>query len=231
MNKMSGPDGRSKTPLSMSSVVQIKGWKLPEAESPSPLPSEADQAAPGTISTRDLLEPIFMRTFYVGSIAPFLFAFLGSLNVLAPYVEQARWLVASMAPIWPALPPQYQLVLETRGPGHAASYAFMCAALWTWPVIVAAVALREHARRRKQILPISRKEIGQFVVVLLFAFYFLVADTTTSGNHPLIRFRADQWGFFYLRSWFLFSITALLLAILVYAIGRVVLDRTLRRAA
>jgi hypothetical protein len=170
-----------------------------------------------------------MRTLYIGVIVPFLFALLGFSNVLAPYVEQAQLLVARMAPLWPALRPQYQLVLEVRGPGHAASYGFLCAALWTWPVICAVIFLREHFRRKEEILPISRKETGQFCLVLPFNFLLFFLDATSINTNPLVGFRADQWGFFYVRSWFLFSMTALVLAILVYVIGRVILDRNMRR--
>jgi len=42
--------------------------------------TETNQTADGMISTRNLLEPIFMKTVYVGVIAPFLFAYLGARN-------------------------------------------------------------------------------------------------------------------------------------------------------
>jgi hypothetical protein len=175
------------------------------------------------ISTRDLLEPIFMRTFYVGVIAPFLFAYLGSSNVLAPFVEQAQWLVSGLALIWPTLPTQYERVLEVRGVGHAASYGFLCAALWVWPAICAVAFLREHARRRQQVLPISPKEAGQFIVVFPFAILFLLFDQTKIAN-SLTGFQPDRWGFFYLRQWFVFGLIALVLAVLIYVVGRNILS-------
>jgi hypothetical protein len=179
------------------------------------------------ISTRNLLEPIFMRTFYVGVLAPFLFACLGSSNALAQFNEQSQWLVHGMAPIWPALPAQYELVLEVRGQGHAVSYGLMCAALWTWPIICAVAFLRAHTKRRKEILPVSPKEIGQFIVAFPFAFLLMVlGQTTTAGPFG---FYADEHGFFYFRQWFVFSVTALVLGILLYVVGRMILDLTWRR--
>jgi hypothetical protein len=191
--------------------------------------NEADRAMPGTISTRDLLEPIFMRTFYVGVITPLLFAYLGSSNLLTPFNEESRWLVSRLASIWPALPAQYELVLEIRGPGHAASYGLMCAALWAWPVICTVAFLWEHAKRRKEILPISPKEIGQLIVAFPFAFLLMfLGQTTITGPFG---FHADQWDFFYLRQWFVFSVTALVLGILLYVVGRIILDRVRGRTA
>jgi hypothetical protein len=184
----------------------------------------------GAISTRDLLEPLFMRTVNVGVFAPLLFAYLGSSNVLVPYIEQSQWLVSRMAPIWPALQAQYELVLNDLGAGHAASYGFLCAVLWTWPVICAATFLWAHEKRRKEILPISTKEIGQFFVVLPFAFAFLVFDQTKVVN-LLFGFHADHWGFFYLRQGLVFSLTALVLAILIYAVGRFMINSIGRRVA
>ena len=189
---------------------------------------EAGQAPPGTISTRDLIEPIFMRTFYVGVFAPLLFAYLGSSNVLAPFGEQSRWLVSRLSPIWPALSAQYELVLEVRGPGHASSYGLMCAALWTWPVICSIAFFRGHVKCRKEILPISPKEIGQFIVAFPFVFLLLALDQTRITS-PLFGFHADQYDLFYLRQWFLFSLTALVLAVVLYVVGRIILKRTWRR--
>ena len=134
------------------------------------------QAMLGTISTIDFMTPPFTRTLYVGAIVPFLFAFIGWWNVLAPYSEQAQWVVARMAPIWPALTPQFRVVLETLGPGQAASYGFFCAALWMWPVICAVAVLREHARQRQEILPISRKETGLFIIVFSVSLFPLFYD-------------------------------------------------------
>jgi hypothetical protein len=192
--------------------------------------SEADQALPSTISTRDLIDPIFMRTVYAGVIPALLFAYLGSSNVLAPFNEQSQWLVSGMAPIWPALPAQYELVREVRGTGHAASYGFMCAALWAWPIICAVAFLCAHAKRGKEILPFSRKEIGQFIFVAPLAFLIMVFDQTEALS-PLLRFFPDRLNFFYLRQWFFFSLPALVLAIVLYVVGRIVLGRTRRRAA
>jgi hypothetical protein len=197
----------------------------PSIDHGKPPLNEAGLAHPGAISTRDLIEPIFMRTVYVGVIAPLLFAYLGSLGALAPYNEQSQWLVSKLAPIWPVLPPQYELVLKVRGAGHAASFGFLCVALWAWPLICAVDFLWEHVKRRRVILPISPKEIGQFIVVFPFAVLVLVFDRTKVGG--VFGFNADQW-FFYLWQWVLFGSTALILAIVLYVVGRFILDRTQR---
>jgi hypothetical protein len=189
---------------------------------------DADQVTPSAISTRNLIEPIFMKTFYIGVIAPLAFAYLGSSNVLAPFYGQSQWLVSVLARIWPVLPAQYELVWEVRGPGHAASYGFMCAALWAWPVFCAVVYLWEHAKRRKEILPISPKEIGQFMVAFPFAVLVLVFDSTGIAS-PVFGFHADKPVLFYLRQWFLFALVALVLGILLYALGRTILDRIWRQ--
>jgi hypothetical protein len=180
---------------------------------------EAERAPTGMISTRELIDPIFMKTLYMGVMTPLLFAYLGSTNALAQYLPQSEWLVTRLAVVWPALPPQYELVLKVRGPGHAASFGLMCAALWTWPAIFAAILLKQHAARRSKILPFSTKEILQFILVVPFVFISLVLDDTRSRT-PLNAFYPDQWDFFYLRQWFLFTLPALVLAILIYAIGR-----------
>jgi hypothetical protein len=195
---------------------------LPSASS-SERRDEAGQAVPGTISTRDLIEPIFMKTVYIGVIVPFLFTYLGSSNVLAPYIEQSQWVVGRLASIWPSLPPQYELVLKMRGAGHAASFGFFCAALWIWPVVCAVAFLWEHARRANAVLPVSPKEVGQFIVVIPFAVLELVFDQTKVGN--AFGFGADKW-YLYLRQWILFSGTAIVSAILIYVIGRIVCSMT-----
>jgi len=113
-----------------------------------------------------------MKTLYVGVLVPLLFAYLGSSNVLAPHVEQSRWLVSRMATIWPALPPQYELVLKIRGPRHAASFGFMCAALWMWPVIILVMLVWKHLWRTAKILPVLPADIGKFIVVIPFGLFF-----------------------------------------------------------
>jgi len=186
--------------------------------------------ADDTVSTRQLIEPIFTKTIYVAFVVSVLFVLLGASGILARFAEQTRWLIAGLAPVWPALPPQYEIVFRIRGPGHAVSFAFMSVALWMWPVVAAAAFLRAHAKRRESVLPISRKEKGQFLILLPIAVFFLLADTTPSDTFPLARFRADQWGFFYFRSVFLFTVTAAVLAILIYVIGRIVLERHWNRS-
>ena len=182
------------------------------------------KATLGKVSTRGLIEPLIMRSFYVGVIGPLLFAYLGSTNALAPYLAQSDWLVTKLAVIWPALPPQYELVLKVRGPGHAASFGFMCAALWTWPAILSAMMLRKHAARGSEVLPFSTKEILQFMLLVPFVFFSLVIDDTKSRT-PLNAFYPDNWDFFYLRQWLLFTIVALFSAILFYATGRRFLNK------
>jgi len=170
---------------------------------------DADQVT-HTISTRNLIEPIFMKTIYIEVIAPFLFAYLGSSNVLVSFDGWSQRLVSVLAWIWPVLPAQYELVREVGGPGHAVSYGFMCAALWARPVICAVAYLREHVKCQKEILPISPKEIGQFA-------------------SPLFGFQASHPTLLYLRQWFVFGLTALVLGIVLYVLGRIILERTWRQ--
>lgn len=189
---------------------------------------DADQATQGSVSTRNLIEPIFLKTIYIGAIAPFLFAYLGSSNVLVSLDGQSQWLVNVMAWIWPVLPLQYELVRNVCGVGQSVSFAFMCAALWAWPVICGVAYLRGHIRCQKKILPVSLKEIGQFIVVFPFAVLVLVFDTTRVAS-PVFGFKVNQPTVLYLRQWFLFALTALVLGILLYVLGRIVLERIWRR--
>jgi hypothetical protein len=222
MRNVSDKSAFNQFPDGLSSVRSSRNKTL--------LPYDADQITHEEILTRDLLEPLFMRTVNVGVFAPLLFAYLGSSNVLVPYIEQSQWLVNRMTPIWPSLQPQYELVLRDLGVGHAASYGFLCAVLWTWPAICAVTFLRAHAKRRKEILPVSIMEIGQFLVLLPFAVLVLVFDQTKVTN-LLFGFHADLWGFFYLRQGLVFGFTALVLAILIYAVGRIMINSIGRRVA
>ena len=188
-------------------------------------------AAVVMITTRELIEPIFTKTMYVAFVTAVLFVLLGASGILAQFAEQTRRLIAGLVPVWPALPPQYEMVLRIRGPGHAVSFVLMCIALWMWPVVAAVAFLLAHARRRGSVLPVSWKEKGQFLILLPIAVFFLLADTTPSDTFPLARFRADQLGFFYLRSVFLFTATACVLAILIYEVGRLVMERWWRSPA
>jgi hypothetical protein len=72
----------------------------------------------GAISTRELIEPIFAKTVFISLIATFLFAYLGSSNILAPFDAQAQRLVSVLAWIWPVLPTQYGLVRQVQGVGQ-----------------------------------------------------------------------------------------------------------------
>jgi hypothetical protein len=193
-------------------------------------PNKSGQAAQNPLALKDLLGPTCLKTLYVGVLVPLLFAYLGSSNALTRYIEQAQWLVSKMSPVWPALPPQYELVLKIRGPGHAASFGFMCAVLWMWPIIILVALVRQHLRLKSEIPPVLPADIGKFIVVVPAGVFFLVLDTTTT-NSPFARFYVDQWGFFYLRQWFFFFGTAFISAILVYLIGRIILDRTWRQSA
>jgi hypothetical protein len=184
----------------------------------------------GVVSTRQLIEPIFMKTFFISFIAALLFACLGSSNILAPFDVQAQRLVRVLAWIWPVLPIQYELVRQVQGVGQSASYAFMCAALWAWPLICAIAYFRGHIRCQKKILPISAKEIGQFIVVFPFAVLVLVFDTTRVAS-PLFGFQVNHPTVLYLRQWFLFALTAVVLGILLYVLGRIILERIWRQAA
>jgi hypothetical protein len=183
---------------------------------------------PGAISTRELIDPIFAKTFFISLIAALLFAYLGSANVLAPFDAQARWLVSVLAWIWPVLPIQYELVRQVQGVGQSVSYAFMCAALWVWPLICAGAYLREHVKRQKEILPISPKEKLQFFVVFPFGFFSLVYDITRVAS-PLFGFPVNHSILLYLRQWFVFGGTAIVLGILLYVLGRILLERIWRR--
>jgi hypothetical protein len=182
--------------------------------------NEAGLATQSPLALKDLLEPTCLKTLYVGGLVPLLFACLGSSNALAPYIEQSQWLVGRMAPVWPALPPQYELVSRTLGAGQAASFGFMCAALWIWPVIILVDMARKHARLRSAILPVAPAEIGAFIVLIPAGFFFLLLDTTTTTSPA--RFYVDRLGFFYFRQWFLFLGTAVVLATFVYLLGRII---------
>jgi hypothetical protein len=184
------------------------------------------QIEPNVISTRDLLEPIFMRTFYLGVMVPFLFSYLGSSNALVSLNEQARWLVGRLTLVWPILSAQFELVQKVRGLGHATSFGFMCGLLWVWPVTFAAASLHEHKKRSKNIAAVSVKEWLQFAVAFPFGIVFLVFDTTKITS-PLFGFHADQHNVFYFRQWFVFSGTAIVLGVLLYAFGRAILARIL----
>ena len=181
----------------------------------------------GVMSTRDLIEPIFMRTVFISLIAALLFVYLGSSNALAPFDAQAQRLVSLLAWIWPALPVQYELVRQVQGVGQSASYAFMCVALWAWPIGCAVAFLRGYAKSRKKVLSISPKEIGQFFVALPFGVVFLVYDITEVDS-PLFGFPVNYPIFLYLRQWFVFGTTAIVLGSLLYAFGRILLERIWR---
>jgi hypothetical protein len=99
----------------------------------------------------------------------------------------------------------------------------MCAALWAWPIICAVAFLWEHAKRGKEILPISPKEIGQFIVAFPFGVLVLVLDRTKVTG--MFGFNTGQWSL-YLSQWFLFATTAVIVAIVLYVTGRIILDRT-----
>jgi hypothetical protein len=188
---------------------------------------DADPATHDLIFTRDLIEPIFMRTVYVGIVVPALFAYLGSSGLLAQLTEQAQWLVSHLASIWPVLPRQYELVLKLQGPGQAASYGFFSATLCAWPVICALAFVSKHQKLQGKVRPVSPKEIGQFLVVAPWAFFFLMFDQTRSTN-PLYGFHADQREILYFRQWIVFALPALVMAIVVYVVGRAMVGRIRR---
>jgi hypothetical protein len=179
---------------------------------------------PDAISTRELIEPIFTKALFISLIAALLFAYLGSSNTLAPFDAQAQRLVSALAWIWPTLPIQYELVRQVQGIGQSASYAFMSAVFWAWPLICAGVCLRKHMKRQKEILPVSRKEKVQFLIVFPCGFFFLVYDVTRVDS-PLFGFPVHSPIFLYLRQWFVFNVTAIVLGILLYVLGRIVLER------
>jgi hypothetical protein len=183
----------------------------------------------GAISTRDLIEPLFAKSFFISLIAALLFAYLGSSNILAPFDVQARWLVGILAWIWPVLPVQYELVRQVQGVGQSASYAFMCAALWAWPIACAVAFLREHVKFKKKVLSISLKEIGQFFVALPIGVISFIYDVTEVDS-PLFGFPVNYPIFLYLRQWFVFAATAIVLGSLLYVLGRILLERIWRRS-
>jgi hypothetical protein len=181
-------------------------------------------ATPGAISTRELIEPIFTKALFISLIAALVFAYLGSSNTLVPFDAQARRLVSALAWIWPALPIQYELVRQVQGIGQSASYAFMSAAFWAWPLICAGVCLRKQMECQKEILPVSRKEKVQFLIIFPCGFFFLVYDVTKVDS-PLFGFPINSAILLYLRQWFVFNLTAIVLGILLYMLGRTVLER------
>jgi len=153
---------------------------------------------------------MFMRTFYLGMLVPFLFSYLGSSNILVPFNGQAQWVVSALSPIWPVLSAEFELVRGVRGLGQATSFGSMSGILWVWPIIFAAASLREYAKRPKGISSVSTKEVLQFFVAFPFGVFFLIFDTTRITS-PVFGFHADKHGLFYFRQWFLFSATAVVL--------------------
>jgi hypothetical protein len=127
------------------------------------------------------------------------------------------------------LPIQYELVRQVQGVGQSASYAFMCAALWAWPIGCAVAFLRGHVKSQKKVLSISPKETGQFFVALPFGVIFFVYDVTKVDS-PLFGFPVDHPILLYLRQWFIFGATAIVLGILLYVLGRILPERIWRRS-
>jgi hypothetical protein len=189
---------------------------------------DSDRPGENAISTRELIEPIFTKAAFIWLIAVPLFAYLGSSNVLAPFDTQAQRLVGVLAWIWPTLPRQYELVRQVQGIGQSASYAFMCAALWVWPIACAVAFLREHVRSQKKVLSISLKETAQFFVALPIGLIPFVYDVTEVDS-PLFGFPVNYPIFLYLRQWFVFAATAIVLGSLLYMLSRILLKRYLRR--
>jgi hypothetical protein len=181
------------------------------------------------ISTRELIEPIFTKAAFIWLIAAPLFAYLGSSNVLAPFDAQAQRLVSVLAWIWPTLPRQYELVRHVQGVGQSSSYAFMCAALWAWPLICAGACLRQHIKCQNEILPISRKEKMQFFIIFPWGIFFLVYDLT-GVDSPLFGFPINYPILLYLRQWFVFGVTAIALGMPLYVLGCILLERIWRRS-
>jgi hypothetical protein len=181
-----------------------------------------------TISTRDLIEPIFTKAAFISLIAALLFSYLGSSNILVSFDAQSKWLVSVLAWIWPVLPIQYELVRQVQGVGQSVSYAFLCTALWAWPLLYAGACLRKHVRCQKEILPISRKEKVQFFIVFPWGFFFLVYDVTSLAGP--FGFPVNHSILLYLRQWFVFGVTAIVLGILLYVLGRILLERIWRRS-
>ena len=199
-------------------------------ENSSTVPNaNADHATLRAISTRELIEPILTKAAFISLIAALLFAYLGSSNTLAPFDDQAQRLVGVLAWIWPVLPIQYELVRQVQGIGQSASYAFMCAAFWAWPLICAGASLGKHMKFQKEILPISRKEKVQFFIVFPWGIFFLVYDVTRVDS-PLFGFPVNSRILLYLRQWFVFNVTAIVLGILLYVLGRILLERISRRS-
>jgi hypothetical protein len=153
--------------------------------------NDTDHMKNGAISTRELIEPIFTKAAFISLIAALLFAYLGSSNILAPFDAQAQRLVSVLAWIWPVLPIQYELVRQVQGVGQSVSYAFLCTALWAWPLLYAAACLRKHVRCQKEILPISRKEKVQFFIVFPWGFFSLSTTSPASLVHLGFRLAAQ----------------------------------------
>jgi hypothetical protein len=191
---------------------------------------DTDNVARGAISTRELIEPIFTKALFISLAAALLFAYLGSSNTLAPFDAQAQRLVGVLAWIWPVLPIQYELVRQVQGIGQSASYASMSAAFWAWPLICAGVCLRQQMNRQKEILPVSRKEKLQFLIVFPCGIFFLVYDVTRVDS-ARFGFPVNSPILLYLRQWFVFNLTAIVLGILLYMLGRILLERIWRRSA
>jgi hypothetical protein len=205
-------------------VTEKSSLGLSVEAKPSKALNDTGHVTLGAISTRELIEPIFTKAFFISLIAALVFAYLGSSNTLAPFDAQAQWLVGALAWIWPVLPIQYELVRQVQGVGQSASYAFMSAAFWAWPLICAGACLRKHMKFQNEILPISRKEKVQFFIVFPWGFFFLVYDLTRVDS-PLFGFPVNIPILLYLRQWFVFNGTAIVLGILLYVLGCILLER------
>jgi hypothetical protein len=190
---------------------------------------QSDDVTRGTISTGDLIGKIFTKTFFVGVIAPLLFAYLGSASVLVSLDAQSQWLVSKLAWVWPVLPTEYEVVRQVQGAGQSVSFGFMCAGLWAWPVICSVAYLRAHVKRKERIRPISPKEIGALIMVFPVAVLVLVFDVTRVAS-PLFGFLVHHATLLYLRQWFVFAPTAFVLGFLLYSLGRVILEQTWERS-
>jgi hypothetical protein len=181
----------------------------------------------GTLSTREFLNDIALRAFCFGLALPLIFLRLGFSDSLLSFGEHARSLVYKLAIVWPALLPQYEAVRETLGEGHAASFAVLSGMLWTWPVLVSAIALVEYRKRRTEIAPAGQREL-MILVVLVAAALLELFVSGVGLTSQLFRFRADSSGFFYFVHYILFIPTAFALTYVVFLPGSFLIDRAAR---
>ena len=169
----------------------------------------------------------FSRTAYFGCLTPVVFSLLGSGDVFSAHGAQSRSLVRALAWIWLALPAEFEIVLDRRGPGHAASFAIMCAVLLIWPVIFGVDSVRQYAKQQVIVLSVVPHEALIFGIFAICAIGLHLLDLTKVES-PIYGFRAHNFGLFYFMQTLRFSLVAITVGSVIFLIGKAGVDRLQR---